>query len=193
MRWKTALSAIAMLLATAAHAQDTAKSPDGVYTVSVVPHGSGDDNGSGAQALILYSTRSNFQRQLLVSKWDSDYSRNLAGLSHPLFSLDGGYVYFNSTDASPNSGYVHQLDLKLNVVKSVCTGWILRVMRTGPYKGYLLVQTHRYWNRPQGGSYNPVFLTKPSGKRVMMVPGSDNDEGELAIDPWLTKMKWRAW
>lgn len=193
MRWKTALSAIAMLLATAAHAQDTAKSPDGVYTVSIVPHGSGDDNGSGAQALILYSTRSNFQRQLLVSKWDSDYSRNLAGLSHPLFSLDGGYVYFNSTDASPNSGYVHQLDLKLNVVKSVCTGWILRVMRTGPYKGYLLVQTHRYWNRPEGGSYNPVFLTKPSGKRVMMVPGSDNDEGELAIDPWLTKMNWRAW
>lgn len=188
-----ALGAMTMLLAETAHAQDTAKSPNGVYTVSVIPHGEGDENGSGAKALVLYSTKGKAQRRLLVSKWDGDYSRNLAGLSHPLFSLDGGYVYFSSTDASPNSGFVHQFDLKLNVIKPICAGWALRVVRTGPYRGYLLVQTHRYWNRPEGGSYNPVFLTHPSGRRITMVPGSDNDEGELAIDPWLAKMHWRAW
>lgn len=193
MKWKVTFSAVAMLVAGVSQAQDTAKSPDGLYTASVVPNGEGDENGSGAQALVLYSTKGNVQRRLLVSKWNGDYSRNLAGLSRPLFSLDGGYVYFSSTDASPNSAYVHQFDLKLNVIKAVCSGWALRVMRTGPYRGYLLVQTHRYWDRPEGGSYNPVFLTHPSGKKIMMVPGSDNDEGEFAVDPWLAKMNWRAW
>ncbi|WP_260924601.1 hypothetical protein [Novosphingobium sp. 9] len=193
MKRKMAFGALAVLLATNAHAQDTAKSPDGLYTASVIPNGKGDENGSGAQALVLYRTRDNAQRRLLISRWNADYSRNLANLSHPLFSLDGGYVYFNTSDVSPNSGYVHQFDLKLNVIKSISTGWALRVMRTGPYRGYLLVQTHRYWDSHEGGSYNPVFLTHPSGKRIMMVPGSDNDDGELAIDPWLAKMNWRAW
>lgn len=174
-------------------AQDASRSPDTLYTVAIVPIGQGDENGSGSQAIVLYSTTAKIQRRLLVSKWSEDYASNLAGLSHPIFSLNGGYVYFNSTDASPNSGYVHQLDLKLNVVKSVCAGSVLRVMRTGPYRGYLLVQTHRYWDRPEGGSYNPVFLTHPSGKTVMMIPGSDSDDGEIAIDPWLTKANWRAW
>ncbi|KQO09420.1 hypothetical protein [Sphingomonas sp. Leaf242] len=193
MTWIRTIGLAALLLAGPAQAQDTAKSADGRYTVSVVPNGEGDENGTGAQALVLYSTKGSTQRRLLISKWNGDYARNLAGLSHPLFSLDGGYVYFSSTDASPNSGYVHQFDLKLNVIKAVCPGWALRVIRTGPYRGYLLVQTHRYWDRPEGGSYNPVFLTHPSGKKLKMIPGSDNDEGELAIDPWLAKMNWRAW
>ena len=192
MKWKLAFIAVAVFVTGAAQAQDTAKSPDGFYTVSVVPNGEGDENGSGAQALVLYSSEGNVQRRLLVSKWNGDYSRNLAGLSRPLFSLNGGYVYFNSTDASPNSGYVHQFDLKLNVIRAVCSGWALRVMRTGPYRGYLLVQTHRYWDPPEGGLYNPVFLTHPSGKKIMMVPGSDKNEGELAVDHWLAKMDWRA-
>ncbi len=193
MKTLVLIALLAASLPASAQAQDTSKSPDGLYTVSIVPNGAGDENGSGAEALVLYSTKSNLKRRLLVSKWDGDYARNLANLSKPLFSLDGGYVYFNSSDASPNSSYVHQFDLKLNAVRSICPGWALRVMRTGPYRGYLLVQTHRYWDRPEGGSYNPVLLTHPSGKKIMMVPGSDNDEGELAVDPWLTKMNWRAW
>lgn len=187
------LAISALFCASIAQASDTAKSPDGLYSVSIVQIGEGDENGSGAQALVLYSASDKVQRRLLTSKWSSDYSRNLANLSNPMFSLDGGYVYFNSTDASPNSGYVHQFDLKMNVIKAVCPGWGLRVMRTGPYRGYLLVQTHRYYEPPRLGSYNPVYLVHPSGKKIMTVPGSDNDDGELAIDPWLAKMNWRAW
>jgi hypothetical protein len=103
---KTLIFAVLLVscVSGSAQAQDTSKSPDGLYTASIVPNGGGDENGSGAQALVLYSTKSNIKRRLLVSKWDGDYARNLAGLSKPLFSLDGGYVYFNSSDASPNSG-----------------------------------------------------------------------------------------
>jgi hypothetical protein len=93
MKWKLAFSAVAMLMAGAAQAQDTAKSPDGFYTASVVPNRR-DENGSGTQALVLYSTKGKVQRRLLVSKWNDDYSRNLAGLSRPLFSLDGGCYLF---------------------------------------------------------------------------------------------------
>lgn len=193
MRRALVLVASMLLCASIARASDTAKSPDSLYSVSVVQIGEGDENGSGAQALVLSSINNNVQRRLLTSRWDGDYSRNLASLSNPMFSLDGGYVYFNSTDASPNSGYVHQFDLKMNVIKAVCPGWGLRVMRTGPYRGYLLIQTHRYYEPPRMGSYNPVYLIHPSGKKIMMVPGSDNENGELAIDPWLAKMNWRAW
>ena len=193
MRRAMATATLTLLCASIAQASDTAKSSDGRYAVSIVQIGKPDENGSGAQALDLYSTNSNVRRRLLTSKWDADYARNLASLSNPMFSLDGGYVYFSTTDASPNSGYVHQFNLKTDVIKAVCPGWGIRVMRTGPYRGYLLVQTHRYYDPPRVGSYNPVYLVHPSGKKIMMVPGSDNDDGELAIDPWLAKMKWRAW
>jgi hypothetical protein len=191
MMRRIALLFAALLVAGAAGASETARSPDGRYMVAVFQIGAGDEDGTGAQALVLSSASSKVQRRLLVSKSDGDYSRNTTGLSNPMFSLDGGFVYFSSSDVSPNSTYVHQFDLKLNSVRPVCPGMGLRVMRSGPYRGWLLVQKHRYW--PRGGSYNPVYLVRPSGKEEMMVPGSDNDDGELAIEPWLAKMKWRAW
>ena len=69
----------------------------------------------------------------------------------------------------------------------------MKVIRTGPYRGYLLVQQHRYYERPEGGSYNPVFVIRPDGHKEFMVPGSGNDDGELAVEPWLAKRNWRAW
>lgn len=192
-RLTLALATSILLCTSVAQASDTAKSQDGRYSVSIVQIGRGDENGSGAQALILYSSNGNVERRLLTSTWNGEYSRNLAGLSNPMFSPDGGYLYFSTSDASPNSGYVHQFNLKMNVIKAVCAGSGLRVMRSGPYRGYLLVQTHRYYEPPRTGSYNPVYLVHPSGKRIMIVPGSDNDDGELAIDPWLARMNWRAW
>lgn len=192
-KWLLVTALFSLVISRPALAQDTAKSPDGLYTVSIVPAGEGDENGTGSQAIDLYDANRTTKRRLLISKWNGVHSQNLVGLSHPIFSLDGGFVYFSSSDVEPTSGYVHRIDLKLNTVKSICSGSVLRVMRTGPYRGYLLVQTHRYWDRPEGGSYNPVFLTHPSGKKIMMVPGSDNDDGELAVDPWLAKMNWRAW
>ena len=186
------LGAATLLILTPAQGQDMARSPDGRQSIAIVPAGKGDDNGSGAQALVLRSS-DHGERRLLLSRWDADYGRNLANLSHPLFSPDGGSIYFSSADASPGSAYVHRFDLKSNTVRPVGPGSVLKVMRTGPYKGDLLVQTHRYWDRPEGGSYNPVFLTHPSGRRIMMVPGSDRDDGETAVDPWLSQKKWRAW
>lgn len=174
------------------HAQ-RANSPDQRFAVTIATIGVGDQNGTGSQALVLLHRKSGRERRLLVSKWDEDYHRNLANLSNPLFSLNGNYIYFTSSDTSPNSPAVHQFDLKMNSVRFVRNGAALRVMRTGPYRGYLLVQVHRYYDLPSGGSYNPVLVVRPDGHDELVVPGSESEDGELAIDPWLARKGWRAW
>lgn len=183
----------AVLLPSHLDAADRVISPDRRYTASVVSIGPGDTNGSGSQALILSDSKTGRERRLLISRWDEDYSKNLANLSAPIFSLDGASIYITSSDASPNSPAVHQFDLRTNKVRFVHYGQVLRIMRTGPYCGYLLVQIHRYYDRPSGGSYNPVLLVKPDGHDVFVVRDSENEDGELAIDPWLARNGWRAW
>ena len=188
------LSALFLLTAWAGGLDaQRANSPDQRYAVTIVRIGAGDENGSGSQALVLSDRKRGRERRLIVSKWNADYQRNLANLSNPLFSLDGNYIYFTSSDASPNSPAVHQFDLKMNTVRFVRNGSAVRVMRTGPYRGYLLVQAHRYYDRPSGGSYNPILVVRPDGHDEFVVPGSENDDGELAIDPWLARKGWRAW
>lgn len=179
--------------ATALHAADFAKSPDQKHVAKIVKIGAGDENGSGSQALVLSDRKSGRDRRLLVSKWSDDSHWNLTTLANPLFSPNGDSLYFSSSDAAPTSGAVHRYDLKNNAVRFVHNGVALRVMRTGPYRGDLLVQVHRYYDRPIGGSYNPVLLVKPDGQEALIVPGSEKDDGEMAIDPWLAQMGWRAW
>ncbi|EIZ77416.1 N-acetylmuramoyl-L-alanine amidase [Novosphingobium sp. Rr 2-17] len=179
--------------AQALPAADFAKSPDHRHVAKIVEIGAGDENGSGSQALVLSDRKSGRERQLFVSKWSDDPHRNLTNLSNPVFSLNGDSLYFSSSDAAPTSGAVHRYDLKNNSVRFVHNGVALRVMRTGPYRGDLLVQVHRYYDRPTGGSYNPVLLVKPNGHDALIVPGSEKDDGEMAIDPWLAQKGWRAW
>jgi hypothetical protein len=174
-------------------AADRANSPDQKFAATIVQIGAGDENGSGSQALVLSDRVSGRERRLIVSKWNEDYHQNTANLSGPLFSLDGNYIYFTSSDTSPNSPAVHQFDPKMNAVRFVRNGSALRVIRTGPYRGYLLVQVHRYYDRPSGGSYNPVIVVRPDGHDEFVIPGSENDDGELAIEPWLAQKGWRAW
>lgn len=168
-------------------------SPDGRYAVSILPNGVGLEDGTGSQAVVLDDLRSGTARQILVSRYDGDRSRNLTNLSDPLFSLDGGYVYVTASDTSPSSPAVHQINLTTGAVRFVVGGHASAVMRTGPYRGYLLVQQHRYYDRPEGGSYNPVFVIRPDGHVEFLVPGSDNDDGEFSIQPWLAQRGWRAW
>ena len=110
--------------------------------------GVGDENGSGSQALILVNKATGTQRRLLVSRYSDDYTKNLTNLSAPLFSLDGGFIYFSSGDASPYRAAVHQMNLRTGQIRYVTTGWALSVIRTGPYRGYMLVQKHVMRDRP---------------------------------------------
>jgi hypothetical protein len=182
---------VAFWLGSAACAQ--AVSPDGRFTVWINQTGDGRTDANGSQVVVLEDKRTGAERQLLVSHYDADRRRNLTTLTNALFSLDGGYVYVSATDTSPNSGAVHQINLATGAVRFVVGGRAVAVIRTGKYRGYLLVQQHRYREGPQFGSFNPVYVIRPDGRVEFLVPGSDNDYGELAIQPWLAEHGWHAW
>jgi len=191
------LAALAILLLaampqTASASASAATSSDGKAHVEIRKIRGGDEDGNGAQA-IVYGERGRRERVLLVSKYDDDHRANLANLDTPMFSLDGGYIYFSSSDASPNRSAVHQYNVKTGAIRFVTGGSGLSVIRSGPYRGYILVQKHKYYERPEGGSYNPVFVVRPDGAIQLMVPGSDKVDGERAVRPWLSKNGWRAW
>ena len=170
-----------------------ALSADRHYEVYIQKIGAGDENGSGAQALILVDKTTGFQRRLLVSRDDDDYTRNLTNLDTPLFSLDGGYVYVNSNDVSPYRSAVHQINLRTGQIRFVTSGRSLSIIRSGPYRGFLLVQKHLMYDRPEGGTYDPVFVIRPDGHSEFIVPGSESDSAELAVAPWLARKGWHAW
>lgn len=172
---------------------NSAISADRHHEAYIKQLGAGDESGSGSQALILVDKATGFQRTLLVSRYNDDHMRNLTNLDTPLFSLDSGYVYVNSGDVSPYRSAVHQINLRTGKIRSVTSGWALSIIRTGTYRGYLLVQKHMMYDRPEGGAYNPVFVIRPDGQREFMVPGSANDTGELAVAPWLASKGWHAW
>ena len=71
---------------------------------------------------------------------------------------------------------------------SVMEGWLYGVLRTGPYRGHLVVgeQPSRRL-RGGGAAGSPVSVVSPSGEVVMRVPGSDKDGGLAA---WLKDRGW---
>ena len=71
------------------------------------------------------------------------------------------------------SGAIHQVNLKTGAQKFVTNGNSLEVIRTGPYRVYLITQQHRYYDNGEG-AYDPTFALRPYGMVMFMVPGTDN-------------------
>ena len=185
-----ALAALTQASQTVA-SESQAESSDGRLLVFLQPQ-AGDEEGNGTQALILRNQSSGTEQILLTSSHHEDVRRSLAELTTPIFSLDSGYVYITATDPSPYRSAVHQINLQTGRVRYVTSGWGLSVIRTGPYRGYLLVLKHLL-RSSMGGTYDPVFVVRPDGRTEFMVPGSDSEASELAVGPWLSRRGWHAW
>lgn len=184
---------LTLLSASAQAGNNSAKSSDGRYEAYIQQIGQGDEEGSGSQSVVVFDRKTDLRRTLVVSRYDDDHKKNLTGLNTPIFSLDGGYIYINTSDPSPYRSAVQQISVRTGQVRFVTAGWALSLMRTGPYRGFLLVQKHVMHTRPQGGTDNPVFLMRPDGRRELMIPNSDNETGEEAVGPWLAARGWHAW
>jgi hypothetical protein len=181
------------LSSTASARTGSAISADGKYQVFIKPLGDGAADGNSAEAIVLVDKRTGTERQLLVSRFDDDYKKNLTNLDAPLFSLDSGFVYVTSNDASPYRSAVHQINVRTGQTRFVSNGTALSVIRTGPYRGFLVIQRHKQARPPENGTINPVFVVRPDGTMEFLVPGSENEYGELAVAPWLAKRGWHAW
>ena len=67
-------------------------------------------------------------------------------------------------------------------------GWLYGVLKTGPYRGHLVFGQQPY-RRARSGA-NPISVVSRSGEVVMLVPGSDRDEGGRSLSAWLEEKGW---
>ncbi len=130
--------------------------------------------------------------RLLASQPAEAPEHNLTSIYSPTFSLDGGFVYVLA-QAWVTSDAIHQVNAKTGAEKYVTDSNDLRVIRNGPYRGYLLVQPHMYRTGGEGGSYDPTFVYRPDGKWKMKIPGTDQDREDDVVAGWLAKKGWQAW
>jgi len=168
-------------------------SPDGRTIAFIHIDGMANSDGEGVfTSLWVADGQTGQTRKLLGPREDQDPKLNLASFQHPRFSLDGGYIYIDA-DAWATSSAVHQINIKTGVHRFVIDGWTMGVLRTGPFRGYLLVGRHRYHPAPAYGSFNPVYVVRPDGHETFMVPDSDKDDGERSLPAWLREKGWKAW
>ncbi|HVS80914.1 MAG TPA: hypothetical protein VHE60_04205 [Pyrinomonadaceae bacterium] len=114
------------------------------------------------------------QPELLVSgKEDGDPKKSLADFSSPQFSPDGRRVYFMSV-GWVTSGAVHVVDIQSKRESFVSPGNTLEVIQKGKYRGYLIVQEHKYFFGAKVGSYDHYWLLTPNGKEIRRIGGERN-------------------
>lgn len=116
--------------------------------------------------------------------------REIATFSNPVFSLDGGFVYVEVPEyATSNS--VYQVNISTRAMRKVVDGNQTRVIRTGQYRGYLLVWRHQYYGAPNFGSYEAAYVVRPDAKELFEVRVARNDEA--ALERWLSENGYQAW
>lgn len=65
------------------------------------------------------------------------------------------------------------------------------VIRTGPWRGNLLIQQKNY--HEGGGAYFPTLVFRPDGKELFMIPGSGNSYGTEVTKDWMKAKGWDFW
>ncbi len=168
-------------------------SPDGHTVAFVRTTGkAGDAYTADPSELWIGDCATGETHRLLAPAPSDTPEHNLASVNNPTFSLDGGFVYVMAS-AWATSDAIHQVNIRTGAEKYITDSNDLRVIRTGPYRGYLLVQPHMYRTGGSGGSYDPHYVYRPNGTWKMLVPGTDN-EGETDLTAeWLAKKGWTAW
>jgi len=151
-----------------------------------------DEGGTSLNLLWLADGASGERWQLVGPSLNDDPKLNFASFSRPIFSLDGGFVYV-SAEAWATSAAVHQVTVETGHERFVIDGFAVGLIRTGPYRGHLLVQRHKYYTGKRTGSYDSVDVIRPDGQTVLTVPGSARDSGQMSINIWLAENGWQAW
>jgi hypothetical protein len=180
-------------LTTGGGFKEPALGPDG-RTVAFIhvdgPAGSADQNAP--TSLWIADGLKGGARKLIGHHDSSDIKQVFVSYGGPVFSLDGGFVYVTA-QAWATSGAVHQVSLATGQERFIIDGGCSAVIRTGPWRGYLLVTRHMYHPAPQYGSYDPTYVVRPDAKQTFMVPGTEKDDNVDHLTPWLKKNGWQAW
>lgn len=103
--------------------------------------------------------------------------RSLAGLTMPAFAPDGQMVYVASA-GWVTSGALHAVTVATGHVRFVCAANGYEVLTRGKYRGYLLVNQHRY---RASGSYDGTWLVALSGRRVRLIALEDAPDASARL------------
>jgi hypothetical protein len=180
-------------LTTGGGYKEPALSPDG-HTVAFI-HVDGRATSASDDAptsLWIADGLKGGARQIIGHHDSGDITQVFMSYGGPVFSLDGGFVYVTA-QAWATSGAVHQVSLATGQEHFVIDGGLDKLIRTGPWRGYLLVTRHMYYPAPKEGSYDPTYVVRPDAKQSFIVPGTDKDDGVDHVTPWLKKNGWEAW
>lgn len=165
-------------------------SPDGRTLAFVREDEKPDPGGQGGlTSLWIADAATGAARRLLAGRPHDDPKRDLARFRDPAFSLDGGFIYVEA-EAWATSGAIHQVEVATGRERFVVDGWLYGVIRNGRYRGHLLVGQHKYHGAPDYGSYNPVSVFRPDGKKILTIPGSELDDGAESLKRWLKSKGW---
>ncbi len=155
------------VLTNSGHDSEPSLSHDGRLVVFVratpgrkIAAGSGEVD---ANEIWLIGTDGRGERRLVRGSAHADPKRLLTGLQSPQFSPDGRRIYFLSA-AWATSSAVHVFDLAIGREHYLCAGNSLEMLRSGKYRGHLIVLQHRYCLG--GGSYDWHWLLRPNGREV---------------------------
>jgi hypothetical protein len=177
-------------VSTSAADRPSARSPDGRFVATTRPtKGIAGASVQAPASLWLTDTRSGHSRELYRGRYAKNPRRDLSSLANPDFSLDGRYIYVKA-DAYATSPAIHRVAVCTGAVRYVTDGALYGVLRSGPWRGFLVVQQHRY-RRKGSGSFDPFVIVQHDGRDVAMVPGSDGRDSGRALAHWLRAKGWR--
>jgi dipeptidyl aminopeptidase/acylaminoacyl peptidase len=157
-------------------------SPDGRWRATVREERIASPDRPGSTSLWLTDLRSRASRLLLSGRTAEDPRRDTARLARPRFSPDGRAVYVEAATWA-TSAAIHRVEVASGAERYVTDGSLLGVVTSGPHRGALVTQPHRY--RRGGGSYDPFLLVRPDGRPILRVPG-----GEADPERWLARRGW---
>lgn len=173
-------------------------SPDGhtVAFIHIVKASSEPDIQSfdETDALMAGDCRTGKVRQVLAPTRGKGTMEDIVeSFGRPIFSLDGRYVYVS---IAPGADYliIQQINMATGRHRFVAAAELESVIRTGPYRGYILATQHSNIPGEAVGSYYPTYVFRPDGHMMFMLQETqypkDNDKG---VQAWLHNHGWKAW
>jgi dipeptidyl aminopeptidase/acylaminoacyl peptidase len=102
---------------------------------------------------------------VVTGREDEDPKKSLADFSSSQFSPDGRRIFFMSV-GWVTSGAVHVVDIQTKRESFVSPGNTLEIIQKGRYRGYLIVQEHKYFFGSKVGSYDHYWLLTADGREV---------------------------
>lgn len=180
-----------IILATGDEFRSPALSPDGqsVAYIHVLKPNTPDRDGESE--LWIADGPSGKTRRLVTPSPSGDPKANLQWFDQPVFSGDGKSVYI-SAQAWGDEEAVHQVDVVTGRERFIIDGSMDSVVRTGPYRGDLLVRRHTPLLSKAGYHY-PIYVVQPNGTIQRRVPGMDRDDDRGHLVNWLDAHGWAAW